>query len=65
MQICELNLSLTRPGAWCLAGGVVEREVAVLVGECGVKGGRCDKLCTTITVEEHTHCGCGCDVARF
>jgi len=35
-----------------------------MVGKCGVSVGKCEKECATVTLEEHTKCGCGCQLDR-
>ena len=55
---------ISRTGRECLARAVMSREVAVLLGECGVTTGRCDKVCANVTVLEHTECHCGCHIDR-
>ena len=35
-----------------------------MVGKCGVSVGKCEKECATVTLEEHTKCGCGCQIDR-
>ena len=48
----------------CIATATRTREVSVMVGKCGVSVGKCEKECATVTLEEHTKCGCGCQVDR-
>ena len=59
------NYFSPRTGQTCLPGRLGERRVAVLLGECGISTGRCDKLCATVTVMEHLDCLCGCDTSRW
>ena len=35
-----------------------------MVGKCGVSVGKCEKECATVTLEEHTKCGCGCQLDK-
>merc|ERR1712172_89085 len=46
----------------CIATATRTREVSVMVGKCGVSVGKCEKECATVTLEEHTQCGCGCQI---
>ena len=46
----------------CIATATRTREVSVMVGKCGVSVGKCEKECATVTLEEHTKCGCGCQI---
>ena len=48
----------------CIATSTRTREVSVMVGKCGVSVGKCEKECATVTLEEHTKCGCGCQLDR-
>ena len=48
----------------CIATATRTREVSVMVGKCGVSVGKCEKECATVTLEEHTKCGCGCQLDR-
>ena len=48
----------------CIATATRTREVSVMVGKCGVSVGKCEKECATVTLEEHTKCGCGCQIDR-
>jgi hypothetical protein len=48
----------------CLAVRTRRREVSVMVGRCGVSVGKCEKECAVVSVEEHTECGCGCQLDR-
>merc|ERR1712079_697779 len=41
----------------CIATATRTREESVIVGKCG-------KECATVTLEEHTKCGCGCQIDR-
>ena len=34
----------------------------MMLGKCGLSVGKCDKECAVVTVEEHTSCGCDCDL---
>ena len=49
----------------CIATATRTREVSVMVGKCGVSVGKCEKECATVTLEEHTKCGCGCQLDRI
>ena len=49
----------------CIATSTRTREVSVMVGKCGVSVGKCEKECATVTLEEHTKCGCGCHLDRL
>ena len=49
----------------CIATATRTREVSVMVGKCGVSVGKCEKECATVTLEEHTKCGCGCHLDRL
>ena len=45
----------------CVASRTKNRKVAVMLGKCNkVNGGRCEKVCTTLEVEDETECECGC-----
>merc|ERR1719278_1299672 len=48
----------------CLPTSTRQRQVSVMVGKCGVSVGKCDKECAVVRVEEHTQCGCGCQLER-
>jgi len=48
----------------CIATATRTREVSVMVGKCGVSVGKCEKECASVTLEEHTKCGCGCQIDR-
>ena len=49
----------------CIATATRTRQVSVMVGKCGVSVGKCEKECATVTLEEHTKCGCGCQLDRL
>jgi len=51
-------------GQGCAALATRQKEVSVMVGKCGVSVGKCEKECATVTLEEHTKCGCGCQIDR-
>ena len=54
-----------RDSQGCIATATRTREVSVMVGKCGVSVGKCEKECATVTLEEHTKCGCGCHLDRL
>ena len=46
----------------CVALTTLEKKVPVMFGKCGLNVGKCEKECAHVTVEEHTACGCACDL---
>jgi len=36
------------------------REVQVILGKCPVSGGKCEKECASVEVEDEVECECGC-----
>jgi hypothetical protein len=36
----------------------------VLLAECTIHSGKCDKTCAEVEIEEHTECGCECKMKR-
>jgi len=46
----------------CVATSTRQKEVPVMLGKCGISEGKCEKECATVTVEEHTQCGCACQL---
>jgi len=44
----------------CVASLTRIREVPVILGKCPVSGGKCEKECTSVQVEDAVECGCGC-----
>ena len=66
MRIMRTDHSISpRTGQSCLAGRTGERRVPVLLGDCGISAGRCEKLCASLTVQEDLDCVCGCDTSRL
>ena len=47
----------------CIATKTRTRGVPVILGKCGIYEGKCDKECATIVVEEHSKCGCACQLS--
>ena len=46
--------------ASCVAKTTRTREVSVMMGKCPVGGGKCDKECATLQVQDEVECECGC-----
>ena len=46
--------------ASCVARVSRVREVSVMLASCPVAGGKCDKECATLQVEDEAECECGC-----
>ena len=49
-------------GHSCIALETREKKIPVMFGKCGMSVGKCEKECAHVTVEEHTDCGCACDL---
>ena len=70
-QMTQTHVSVQRCGGGCHGMGqgctvlsTHQKEVSVMVSKCGVSVGKCEKECVVVSVEEHTECGCGCQVER-
>merc|ERR1712224_830581 len=48
----------------CTPLKTVMREISVMLGNCGISEGMCEKQCATVTVEEHMECGCSCKLKQ-
>jgi len=59
---CEGGCHQTGHG--CIALRRREKKVPVMFGKCGMNVGKCEKECAHVTVEEHTECGCACELRR-
>ena len=44
----------------CVASLTRVREVQVILGKCPVSGGKCEKECASVEVEDEVECECGC-----
>ena len=44
----------------CVATSTNVRKVPVMMGRCPVGGGKCDKQCAVLQVEDEVECSCGC-----
>ena len=44
----------------CVASLTRVREVQVILGKCPVSGGKCEKECASVKVEDEVECECGC-----
>merc|ERR1712106_249346 len=44
----------------CVTSLTRTREVPVILGKCPVSGGKCEKECTSVEVEDEVECECGC-----
>merc|ERR1712168_1669816 len=44
----------------CVASMTRVREVQVILGKCPVSGGKCEKECASVEVEDEVECECGC-----
>jgi len=44
----------------CVASVTRVRHVSVMMGRCPVGGGKCDKQCASLEVEDEVECVCGC-----
>jgi len=44
----------------CVARVTRVRNVSVMMGKCPVGGGKCDKECASLQVEDEVECECGC-----
>ena len=44
----------------CVASLTRTREVPVILGKCPVSGGKCEKECASVEVEDEVECECGC-----
>jgi len=44
----------------CVASMTRVREVQVILGKCPVSGGKCEKECASVEVEDEVECNCGC-----
>ena len=44
----------------CRALNTRVRQVSVMMGKCPVAGGKCDKECASLEVEDEVECECGC-----
>ena len=44
----------------CVAGATQVRKVAVMMAKCPVAGGKCEKQCASLEVEDEVECECGC-----
>ena len=60
VQRCEGGCHQTEHS--CTALSTLEKKVPVMFGKCGLNVGKCEKECAHVTVEEHTACGCACDL---
>jgi len=60
VQRCEGGCHQT--GHSCIALKTREKKIPVMFGKCGMSVGKCEKECAHVTVEEHTDCGCACDL---
>ena len=43
-----------------MASSTKKRRVAVLLGRCPLGGGKCEKECASVEVEDQLECQCGC-----
>jgi len=59
---CEGGCHQTGHG--CAALRTQVKKVPVMFGKCGMNVGKCEKECAHVTVEEHTECGCACELRR-
>jgi len=41
-----------------------KRKIPLMLGRCGAIGGKCEKQCATVEVEEHIECGCSCHLIK-
>jgi len=57
---CSTSPGLTQ----CVAVLTRSRTIPVMLAKCGVKAGRCEKECASITVEEDASCECSCPQER-
>jgi hypothetical protein len=48
----------------CLPTRVKKKKIPVLLAECTIHSGKCDKTCAEVEIEEHTECGCECKMKR-
>jgi len=46
----------------CVAASTATRKVPVLLARCPLGGGKCEKECASVEVEDHLSCTCGCRV---
>ena len=44
----------------CVAGATQVRKVSVMMAKCPVAGGKCEKQCASLEVEDEVDCECGC-----
>ena len=44
----------------CVAGATKVRSVSVMLARCPVGGGKCEKQCASLEVEDEVECQCGC-----
>ena len=44
----------------CVAGATKVRSVSVMMAKCPVAGGKCEKQCASLEVEDEVECECGC-----
>ena len=63
-KISFLSRFYCRTGQTCISSKTKLKSIPILFGECGIGTGKCEKVCSTITVEEDVECFCGCDLKR-
>lgn len=60
---CSGGCSQSSTGVFsCVASRTETRNVNVLLGRCSVSGGKCEKKCTSVMVEDEVECACGCRI---
>ena len=65
VSVNKCDGSCHRSGQTCLSVKTRNKTIPIMFGECGLKTGQCDKLCSNITVVEDVECACGCDTAAL
>lgn len=48
----------------CVVTKKSEKQIPVMLAKCGISTGQCSKECAHVTVEEHTECGCACEMVE-
>jgi len=62
IEVLQCNGGCHRNNQGCTATQTVVKKIPVMLGKCGINTGKCEKECAHVSVEEHTECGCACEL---
>jgi len=63
VEILQCGGACHRANQECVATKTREKKIPVMLARCGISTGKCEKECASVTLQEHTECGCDCGPA--